>query len=273
MRNGTRLLSVLCLFSFLAAISTTTFATVHTTATPKARVTARVDNSKRATLYGHVPGAVRRGSDLGHVDPNTVATHMVLVLKSDEDQKRELRKVIDEQQDKKTGNYHQWVTPQEFGSHFGVHDDDIEQVKAWLVSQGFTIDDVAASKRVIHFSGTTGQIEQAFQTQMHYLLMPNGEMHVSNDRDISIPEALKPVIAGVSSLNDFFRKSHNVEVGRYSRMKHGPHYSNGTNCGSVANSDCFVGRTSRRFTTPRRCWPRALTAPESRSELWAAPTF
>jgi hypothetical protein len=52
-----------------------------------------------------------------------------MVLKSSEEQKREIRKVIDEQQDKRTVNYHQWVTPEEFGEHFGVHDADIEQIK------------------------------------------------------------------------------------------------------------------------------------------------
>src|SRR5271154_5061488 len=176
MRLRARALSCLCVLSFLAAFSTTTFAAVHTSATPKVRVTAPVDNGKRTTLYGHVPGAARRASDLGHLDPSTRSERMIMVLKSDEQQKREMRRVIDEQQDKHTANYHQWVTPEQFGEHFGVHDSDIGQVKAWLESQGFTVDEVSKSKRVIRFSGTTGQIESAFQTQMHYFLMPSGEM-------------------------------------------------------------------------------------------------
>ena len=39
-----------------------------------------------------------------------------------------MRRVIDEQQDKRTANFHQWVTPEEFGSTFGVDDDDIQKV-------------------------------------------------------------------------------------------------------------------------------------------------
>src|SRR5271155_384593 len=240
MRLRARVLSCLCVLTFLAAFSTTTFAAVHTSAAPKVRVTAPVDSTKRTTLYGHVPGAARRANDLGHVDPTTRSERMIMVLKSDEQQKRELRRVIDEQQDKHTTNYHQWVTPEQFGEHYS----DIGQVKAWLESQGFTVDEVSKSKRVIRFSGTTGEIESAFQTEMHSFLTPNGEIHVSNSRDISVPEALAPVVAGVPTLNVFFRKSHMVNVGRYSRMKlsdKSPKYSNGTNCGSVANSDCFVG--------------------------------
>jgi subtilase family serine protease len=231
MRTNPRLGVCLAVLTFLTAFSN-----------PKVRVTAPVDESKRTTLYGHVPGVVRRSSDLGRLDPSTPSQRMILVLKSDEDQKRELRRVIDEQQDKHAANFHQWTTPEEFGSHFGVHDSDIGQVKAWLESHGFTVDEVSKSKRRLRFSGTTGQLESAFQIEMHYYLTPHGETHVSNDRDITVPQALAPVIAGVASLNDFFKKSHMVEVGRLSRMKpttKSPKYSNGSGCGQAG--DCFVG--------------------------------
>jgi sugar lactone lactonase YvrE len=241
MRTSLRLLSNLVVLFFLAVSSITTFAAVHTSATPTVRVTKSVDNGKRTTLYGHTPKAVRRGMDLGRITPSTPAEHLIILLKSSQDQEREARRVIDEQHDKRSANYHRWVSPEEFGAHFGVHDSDIESVKNWLSGQGFVVEEVTKAKRAIRFTGTVGQIEQAFQTEMHFFLMSNGETHVSNDRDISIPEALSPVIAGVPTLNDFFRKSHRVEVGRMSRMRPGPKFSNGTNCGSVANSDCFVG--------------------------------
>ena len=91
------------------------------------------------------------------------------MLKSDEDQKREVRRIIDEQQDQHTANYHQWVTPEEFGEHFGVHDSDIAQMQGWLKSQGFKVENVTKAKRAMRFSGTVGQIEKAFQTEMHSL--------------------------------------------------------------------------------------------------------
>jgi hypothetical protein len=248
-----RTVALVVLLTFFSLFTASSFAEVHTTATPKARVTAPVDDTKRTTLYGHVPGAVRHGSDLGRVDPSARSEHMIIALKSDEDQKRELRRVIDEQQDKKTANFRKWTTPDEFGQHFGVHENDIAQVEAWLMSHGFTIDKVNKSKRAIHFSGTVGQIEQAFQTEMHYFLMPNGETHVSNNSDITVPQALSPVVGGVPTLNDFFRKSHRVEAGRFSRMKPGAltkyqksNYSNSTSCaqtggGADEGNECFVG--------------------------------
>ncbi len=243
MRLGSRVLSFLLMLFVLVAVSTTTlFASMHTTASPKARVTSKVDDSKRTTLHGHVPAVARKGMDLGRVEPSTPVEHLIMMLKSDEDQKREIRRIIDEQQDKHTKNYHQWTTPEEFGEHFGVHDSDIAQITAWLGSHGLSVESVNKSKRVLHFSGTVGQLEGAFHTQMHYLLMPNGETHVSNDRDISVPTALKDVIAAVPTLNDFFRKSHKVDgtpvpIGRNSRMKPGPRFTSSSSAHLVSAGD------------------------------------
>lgn len=199
---------------------------IRTTAAPEIRVVSRVDNAKRTMLYGHVPGVLRAAADLGRLDPTTPAEHMVMVLRSSDVQRAELHRVLDQQQDKNTPNYHQWVTPEEFGQHFGVHDEDIAKVSAWLESQGFTVEDVAKSKRVLHFSGTTGQIERAFRTEMHSFRV-GGENHVSNNSEISVPAALSPVIAGVG-LHNFFRKSQMTKPTTLRQLQSSPNYTSST---------------------------------------------
>jgi subtilase family serine protease len=83
-------------------------------------------------------------------------------------------------------------------------------VTLWLQQQGFTVGSVARSGRWIEFSGTSAQVEAAFQTQMrHYLV--NGEAHVANASNISIPTALAPVVRGVASLHNFFSKPMHVQ--------------------------------------------------------------
>ena len=196
---------------------------IHTMAVPTPRVIGKVDNGQRTTLYGHVPGALRAAVDMGRLDPNTPAEHMVMALKSSDEQERELRRLLDEQQDSRTANYHQWVTPDQFGQYFGVSDSDIAQITDWLQSQGFTVEDVSKSKRVLHFSGTTGQLETAFRTEMHTFQV-NGETHVSNNSEISVPTALSPVITGVS-LNNFFRKSNMTPVRHLRDVIQSPDYT------------------------------------------------
>src|SRR5262249_44674255 len=50
---------------------------------------------------------------------------------------------------------------------------------------------------------TARQIRETFRTEMHNLVLPNGDRHVANMRDPQIPAALAPVIAGITRLHDF----------------------------------------------------------------------
>ncbi len=252
--------TALCIAMFSLALSLCSqalfAANINTNAHPVPRVTKPVNDAKRVVLPGHVPHVIANGSitgkaiDMGPIDPNTPLQGMRIVLQASPEQARELRRILDEQQDKRTGNFHQWVTPEEFGNAFGVHDDDIQKVAQWLTKQGFTVDNVTKSKRVIQFSGTSAQVEHAFQTSLHSYQV-NGETHVSASTDISVPAALAPVIAGVNGLHNFFRKSHMVDVQRLSDqrlsdprlenlqnyLRLGPAYTSSSSVHYVAPSD------------------------------------
>ncbi|MGD0931888.1 MAG: Ig-like domain repeat protein [Candidatus Korobacteraceae bacterium] len=222
-RSRTALFTAMFSVAFFLFSQMLSAGTVYTNAHPVPRVTKPVNDGKRVVLHGHVPRVIANASitgkavDMGPIDPSTSLQGMRIVLQSSPEQSHELRRVIDEQQDKRTRNFHQWVTPEEFGSSFGVHDDDIQQVTNWLTKHGFTVDNVTKSKRVIQFSGTSGQVAEAFGTSLHSYQV-NGETHVSVNSDISVPEALAPVIAGVDGLHDFFRKSHMVNVQKLSEQ-------------------------------------------------------
>src|ERR1017187_1967421 len=159
MKSVRRIRTVLFVAMFSLALSLFSpalfAATVFTNARPVARVTKQVNNGKRTVLYGHVPNVVANASavvgarDMGRLNPKTAMQGMRIVLRSSPEQSREVRRIIDEQQDKRTANFHQWVTPEQFGNSFGVHQDDIQKVTDWLTQQGFTVENVTKSKRVI----------------------------------------------------------------------------------------------------------------------------
>ena len=79
-------------------------------------------------------------------------------------------------------NYHKWLTPQQYGAQFGVAPQDIQAVETWLQSQGFQIASVPASANFIQFSGTVGQIEQAFHTSIHSYSINGGQACRRRDR-------------------------------------------------------------------------------------------
>ena len=66
---------------------------------------------------------------------------------------------------------------------------DFDKVQTWLQQQGFSIDSVARSRNMIRFSGTAGQVEQAFQTQMHYYTV-DGAKHFAPSTALTLPSAL-----------------------------------------------------------------------------------
>jgi subtilase family serine protease len=130
---------------------------------------------------------------------------MLLVLKRSADQEADLRKLLDDQQNAGSPSYHKWLTPDQFGQRFGPSDPDIQAVTDWLKSQGFRVDHVYRGRSLIEFSGTAAQVENTLGTAIHKFVV-NNQTHWANATDQQIPVALSPVVAGVLSLHDFYKK-------------------------------------------------------------------
>jgi len=183
-----------------------------------ARITQPVDLENLVTLRGNTHPLARPEYDQGAAPDNLSAERMLLVLQRSPAQEAALRKLLDEQQIKASPNYHMWLTPEQFGEQFGPADADIQAVTGWLASQGFQVSHVAAGRTVIEFSGTAGQVRQAFHTEIHKFVA-NGEEHWANASDPQIPAALAPVVAGFASMNNFPRKPLSRVLGTFSKSK------------------------------------------------------
>ena len=180
-----------------------------------ALVTQTVNNSVRTVLPNNVHPLARPEFDQGEAPADLVLHRLMLVLKRSAQQETALRHLIENQQYKKSSSYQQWLTPVEFGAQFGPADSDIAAVTNWLQASGFQVSQVSNGRTVIEFSGTAGQVKQAFGTAIHKYVV-NGEQHLANVSNPSIPTALAPVVAGVNSLHNFLKKPTNIHVGTYS---------------------------------------------------------
>jgi hypothetical protein len=174
----------------------------------KPLIAAPVDESQRVGLKGSVSVQLRAAKDLGEVDRSEPAGRMLLVLKRSEEQEAALQSFLLQAHQQTSAGFHKWLAPGEFGKQFGAADADIEQLKSWLQAHGLTVAKVSAGRTAIEFSGTVGQVSDAFHTSIHQFSVKNAatgkvETHYANASDPSVPQAFGTVVAGVSQLNDF----------------------------------------------------------------------
>ena len=183
---------------------------------PRVRVVRAVDDSHLKALTGNTHPLARPEFDQGALGDAATLGHIVLVLQRGPEQEAALERLIDQQQDKSSPSYHQWLTPQSFGAAFGPSDGDLSAVTSWLAGHGFSNIHVNAARTFVEFDGTAGTVRAAFHTTMHRYRVQGAE-HFANASDPEIPEALAPVIAGIASLNNFPRKAANHKVGNFRR--------------------------------------------------------
>jgi hypothetical protein len=159
------------------------------TSAVRARVTQAVDTENLITLRGNVHPWARPEFDQGVAPDDLPMERMLLVLQRGPEQEAALRQLLDAQQVKSSTQFHQWLTPEQFGRQFGPADSDLQAVTDWLTTQGFEVTKVAAGRTVIEFSGTAGLVRQVLGTEIHKFHV-NGEDHWANASDPQIPAGL-----------------------------------------------------------------------------------
>jgi hypothetical protein len=173
------------------------------------RITAPVDESSRVALQGNVHPMAQARFDRGEAPSSMATGRVTLVLQRSVAQQQALMQYLGDVQNPSSPSYHKWLTPAQYGAAYGVSDSDLQTVETWLQSHGLKIEKVPLARNAIQFSGTTGQIESAFQTSIHAFSI-GGATDYANVSDPEIPAALAPVIAGMTPLNDFHPKAHLV---------------------------------------------------------------
>ncbi len=174
----------------------------HLDAQARNRITQPIDESKLVTLRGNTHPSAQPANDRGPVEDSTRMDDVWLLLKRPPELEKAFTSFLEEQQNPKSPNFHKWLTPQQIGDQYGPSPEDIATVARWLEASGFKVNHVAPHGRLIDFSGTVGQVRQAFHTEIHHFEV-NGERHYANVSDPQIPAALEPVVAGPVSLHNF----------------------------------------------------------------------
>ncbi|MGA3082280.1 MAG: Ig-like domain repeat protein, partial [Terracidiphilus sp.] len=170
------------------------------------RVQGPVDDAARVSLHGNAHPLTQTGLDQGAVEDSLPAGRMLLLLQRSPAQEAALRDFVQAAHTPGNPGFHRWLTPEAFGRLYGPADSDVAAVTAWLESHGLTMQKVHAGRLAIEFSGTAGQVSEAFQTRIHRYL-DHGETRLASATDPSVPAALAPVIAGLAPAGGYHPQS------------------------------------------------------------------
>ncbi len=181
------------------------------------RITKPIDISRRTVLAGHVHPKATPENDRGRVAPSLKLSYVTITLTQSAAQKADLQKLLADQQNPSSPDYHHWLTPAQYADRFGVAPQDIAQIQQWLRGQGLTIAAVAQGRNWIAVNGTAAQFESAFATEIHQYVV-DGETHFANATNPSVPEATGGLVLSIRGLNDFRMKPRALK----------PRYTSGT---------------------------------------------
>src|SRR5438094_6271876 len=191
---------------------------------PGSRITGPIDERVRVTLKGNVHPLAQARYDQGAVPDSIPVQRMLLLFQRSPERVAALRQFLRDAHTQGSPSYHKWLTPKQFGELYGARNSEIAAVAVWLQRHGFSVAGARKGKMVIEFSGSAGQLREAFGTEIHTYVV-NGQAHSANNREPQIPAALAPVIAGITPLHDF-RPTPQVKVlgkALYDRKTHVVH--------------------------------------------------
>ncbi len=167
------------------------------------RIAGSLTSGQTVTLAGNVHRNAQPQFDQGPVDPAMRLGTITLLTVPTPAQQKELTQLLAQQQNRRSPNFHQWLTPEQYADRFGLSSKDMQQMTAWLKSQGFTTIQPARGRNWISFTGTAAQVESAFHTEIHRYNV-HGELHYANVTDPVVPAALGGIVTGLRGLSRLF---------------------------------------------------------------------
>lgn len=144
--------------------------------------------------------------------------HLTMALRN----RAELTRLLADQQDPASPDYHRWLTPDEFTARFGPTDADLARVARWLKKKGFTVTSADASTREITFTGSVAQAQTGFAVK---IAATRDGRNYANTTDPAVPADLVPLIESIAGLDNMLHSK--AVVSKRDSSASSPNFDNG----------------------------------------------
>jgi len=158
----------------------------------------------RAALHGEVLSAIGQSTRVGDLSPNAGVSVAVTLSPRDP---AALDRFIAAVSDRRSPEYGHYLTPDQFSSRFGPTSATVDQVTAYLASQGLKVTNVAKGNLVVDASGTAAQMESAFGTHLSNYKQ-GAKSYYANDAAPSLPSGIASCVVSVAGLDNYTKLTH-----------------------------------------------------------------
>jgi hypothetical protein len=114
-----------------------------------------------------------------------------------------LKALLAAQQDPKSGQYHKWLTSQEYTQQFGPTGQQFDNLAGWLKSQGFQVSGGSPAEGLIKLRGDPPTISRAFNTRV-FKFSADGSRY-GNLSEPLIPAQYAETVGSIEGLNNLAR--------------------------------------------------------------------
>ncbi len=176
-------------------------------AEPARRLYSNPDGGQTFALQGNIRPVIAKPGvrDEGEVAASQRMPRLSLHFSLTAAQQADLEQFLKAVQDRRSRQYHKFLTPEQFGDRFGLNLAELARIAEWLEANGFSHVEIARGRTSIGFNGTAGQVENTFHTAIHKYVV-NGETHFANATNPELPKALEGFALSLSGLHNFHLK-------------------------------------------------------------------
>jgi subtilase family serine protease len=112
--------------------------------------------------------------------------------------------------DPNSPSYRKYFSPDQVRNQFAASDATMNSVRSWLSGSGFSVGTVPSNKAYVEATGTTTQVQKAFDVQLGNYSVQGRTLRAAN-KDLSVPAALASDVSGVVGVDQataLFKPSH-----------------------------------------------------------------